>query len=274
MSKFVPNSFQLPNALIDEVMAELSPVAFCVLCIIVRKTKGWGKESDAISLSQFTKLTNKSRNTIISALKEVENLEFITVKKTENKTSIYCFGWFNNCTSSKNALVQKMNQCSSEIEPETSSKIEHTKDQYKNTYQNTNNTVPESRSKARKNTKTKPQSFKDFFEAYPPNKKGGSDKTAWKKAQREKLTDEDFQLMLEDVLKRTELMPSWYAKYALRITGYIEEKIWLTPITPEVQHGTRQSNHSQDPFANTRREREQRRGITDDRDESSIVSTQ
>lgn len=274
MSKFVPNSFQLPNALIDEVMAELSPVAFCVLCIIVRKTKGWGKESDAISLSQFEALTGKSRKTIISALKEIENLPFVDVKKGENKTSIYCFSWCKNYTSGETTLVEKLHQSSGKTPPVASGKTPHTKYQYKNTYQNTNNTVPESRSKARKNTKTKPQSFKDFFEAYPPNKKGGTDQTAWKKAQREKLTDEDFQLMLEDVLKRTELMPSWYAKYALRITGYIEEKIWLTPITPEAQHANRQSNHSQDPFANTRREREQRRGITDDRDDRSIVSTQ
>lgn len=80
----------------------------------------------------------------------------------------------------------------------------------------------------------KPESWKLFFATYPANKKGGTDASAWKAAKREGLTEEDFKLMLDDVINRAKLMPSWATTYAQGIARYISDKIWLTPITPEV----------------------------------------
>lgn len=79
----------------------------------------------------------------------------------------------------------------------------------------------------------KPAVWKEFFKAYPEGKKGGVDTLAWKAAQSEKLTVKDFELMLEDVIRRGNLMPSWRKQYAQGVTRYIRERIWLTPITPE-----------------------------------------
>jgi hypothetical protein len=86
---------------------------------------------------------------------------------------------------------------------------------------------------------TKPDSFKQFFKMYPPNKKGGTDATAWKKAKTLGFTDNEFNLMIDDIEKRKALMPSWYSTYAIGITKYLEERIWLTPITPEKQECNR-----------------------------------
>jgi hypothetical protein len=87
----------------------------------------------------------------------------------------------------------------------------------------------------------KPESWKLFFGTYPANKKGGTDTSAWKAALREGLTEDDFVLMLDDVVDRARLMPSWATTYAQGITRYIADRIWLTPITPEVKNAA-QSN--------------------------------
>ena len=79
----------------------------------------------------------------------------------------------------------------------------------------------------------KPDVWKEFFKAYPEGKKGGVDTSAWKAAKSEGLEEPDFAAMLEDVIQRGNLMPSWRKTYAQGIVKYIRERIWLTPITPE-----------------------------------------
>ena len=44
MSKFVPNSFQLTNAFVDEAMNKISDASVKIYLLIVRKTRGWGRE--------------------------------------------------------------------------------------------------------------------------------------------------------------------------------------------------------------------------------------
>jgi hypothetical protein len=87
--------------------------------------------------------------------------------------------------------------------------------------------------KKTKTKKSKPDSWKKFFDAYPENKKGGTDASAWKAAQREGLEENDFEIMRTDVLARKRASPRWYTTYALGITRYISERYWLTPIVPD-----------------------------------------
>lgn len=54
MSKFIPNSFQVPNTYLDEYMAFLTPEEWKVLCYAMRRIFGFQKRQDRISLSQFT----------------------------------------------------------------------------------------------------------------------------------------------------------------------------------------------------------------------------
>ena len=83
MSKYIANAFQIPNAVVDDLMSRLSPNAFKCYVLIVRKTTGWGKSTDKISISQFQAIAGiKKRDTVISALAELEKLNLILpVKK-------------------------------------------------------------------------------------------------------------------------------------------------------------------------------------------------
>src|SRR6516225_8207638 len=49
----IPNSTQVPDVILDQWMAELSGAEFKVLLYIARRTYGFGKESDNISLTQL-----------------------------------------------------------------------------------------------------------------------------------------------------------------------------------------------------------------------------
>lgn len=69
---------KLSNHLFDYVMPTLSPTAWMVLCFIVRKTTGWRKESDRLSMGDIKKGTGiKSDNTVIKAVSELEERQFI-----------------------------------------------------------------------------------------------------------------------------------------------------------------------------------------------------
>ena len=72
------NFFQVPNFLWDR--DDLDVYERVVLTHIIRKTIGWGKSSDGISLSQFQKTLGISKNSVIKALKKLTEKNII--KKT------------------------------------------------------------------------------------------------------------------------------------------------------------------------------------------------
>jgi phage replication O-like protein O len=63
-SKIIPNSYQSPNWLVDDVMRYLSGNEVKCLNVVCRKTFGWHKRSDRIAKSQLVDLTGMSENTI------------------------------------------------------------------------------------------------------------------------------------------------------------------------------------------------------------------
>lgn len=90
MSKFLPNSFQIPNALIDELIADISPNALKCYLVIVRKTVGWSKEWDFIPTTQLMEFTGiKKKQTVYSAIAELEELGLIEALKETGKTTKY-----------------------------------------------------------------------------------------------------------------------------------------------------------------------------------------
>lgn len=92
----VPNSTAIPNFLLDFVIPQLpGPEAKCLL-YICRRTFGFGKQADRISLSQFVEGvrrrnagktldfgTGLSRPAVVAALKSLEALGLIAVNKVE-----------------------------------------------------------------------------------------------------------------------------------------------------------------------------------------------
>lgn len=90
IERFIPNSFQISNAFVDEMMGELSGNAVKCYLIIVRKTRGWGKESDAIAISQFIdgkKL--KDERTVKAALDELLAAGVVGKMDFKGRPSVY-----------------------------------------------------------------------------------------------------------------------------------------------------------------------------------------
>jgi len=63
-----PNFTQTPNDLFDEWLPKLGEVELKVLLVIMRKTFGWHRKKDKISISTFQNLTGSNRTNICTAL--------------------------------------------------------------------------------------------------------------------------------------------------------------------------------------------------------------
>ncbi|ENW95758.1 replication protein [Acinetobacter sp. NIPH 298] len=89
MSKFVPNSFQIANAFVDDAMYKISDASVKIYLLIIRKTRGWTKESDALSLRQLESLSLKSRPTVIKCLNELEEVGLIKKHQQSKYGNVY-----------------------------------------------------------------------------------------------------------------------------------------------------------------------------------------
>jgi hypothetical protein len=66
------------NSVFDVMMPELPPNAFKVLCFVIRKTRGWKKDSDQLSYTQIAAGTGiKSPSTLREALKSLGERGYI-----------------------------------------------------------------------------------------------------------------------------------------------------------------------------------------------------
>ena len=80
---FIP----IPNSIFDKYLGELTSSEFSVLMAIIRKTWGWNKTEDRISVSQISSMTNYSKPTIIKSLSSLEKIGIISTKKRHNRTT-------------------------------------------------------------------------------------------------------------------------------------------------------------------------------------------
>lgn len=86
MSKFIPNSFQVPNAFVDEFLERISGNATKCYLVVARKTTGWQKVSDRISTDQFMKICGiKDVKTAYKALSELADVKLINVFKKQGE---------------------------------------------------------------------------------------------------------------------------------------------------------------------------------------------
>lgn len=90
MSNWIPNSFQLPNSLVDDkYLVELKGSPLAMYIFIVRKTRGWQKECDNISLSQFEEFTGYGKDAVLTGVNKLVELGLVKRVSYENKTSFY-----------------------------------------------------------------------------------------------------------------------------------------------------------------------------------------
>jgi phage replication O-like protein O len=74
-----PNFTQAPNELFDEWLPKLKLVELRVIMVLIRKTFGWHKIRDRISLTQLEKATGSHRSDILTATKRL--IEIGLIKK-------------------------------------------------------------------------------------------------------------------------------------------------------------------------------------------------
>lgn len=88
--RYIPNSFQIANAVVDDYLSRMSGSAWKCYGIIVRKTTGWQKEMDYIPVAQFKTITGiKKDDTVTDALKELEELGLIISIKRQGQVTGY-----------------------------------------------------------------------------------------------------------------------------------------------------------------------------------------
>lgn len=88
--KYIPNSFQIANAVVDDFLCLMSGSAWKCYAVIVRKTTGWQKEMDYIPVAQFKTLAGiKKDETVTDALKELEALGLIISIKQQGQVTGY-----------------------------------------------------------------------------------------------------------------------------------------------------------------------------------------
>ncbi len=74
----------IPHELAEELMKiNITPYQYRVLWLIWRKTYGWHKDNDFISLTQFEDHTNLDRRNIARTIKNLERLNIIKVEREE-----------------------------------------------------------------------------------------------------------------------------------------------------------------------------------------------
>ena len=76
------NYTKFPNDILDALIAyHLSGSYVAVVLYIVRKVNGWGKPSDAISVSKMAKQLGYSRRWIIGVVSDLEKMSILSVER-------------------------------------------------------------------------------------------------------------------------------------------------------------------------------------------------
>ena len=165
MSKFIPNAFQIPNSVIDELLAKLTCAELKCYLFVVRKTKGWNKESDSISVSQFMEVTGLSNRSVITACESLVEMGLLERSGGERKLNTYSVKAFDFSESGEKSSSVKSGENFSDSGEKSSSdlvKKVHTQNNNKNTIQNTNTNLTVSNAHARKTSKSAVEILEQF----------------------------------------------------------------------------------------------------------------
>jgi len=148
MSKFIPNAFQIPNSVIDELLAKLTCAELKCYLFVVRKTKGWNKEFDNISVSQFMEVTGLSNRSVITACESLVEMGLLERSGGERKLNTYSVKAFEISQTGEKSSSDETGEKTSPTgenfsqtgEKSSSDEVKkvHTQNNNKNTIQNNN----------------------------------------------------------------------------------------------------------------------------------------
>lgn len=158
MADFIVNSFQLPNSVIDELLADLTGAELKCYLYVLRKTKGWNKEEDTISVSQFMKVTGLSNRKVIDACERLVELGLLEQKIGSNKIKVFSVKDYKTSSSEESSLVKKVHSGGEESSLSVVKKVHTQNNNLNNTTKNNNTSSSEKdfqpRAKAKKNVFT------------------------------------------------------------------------------------------------------------------------
>lgn len=90
MTNFISNAFMLPNDLIDKgYMAKMKGAALACYLFIVRKTRGWNKSDDNISISQLAEATGYGKDAVLAGINVLIEMEIVEKISYQNRPSNY-----------------------------------------------------------------------------------------------------------------------------------------------------------------------------------------
>lgn len=90
MSNFISNAFMMPNDLIDKgYMAKMKGAALPCYLFIVRKTRGWNKANDNISISQLVDATGYKKDAVLSGIDQLISMGIVEKIAFQNRPSRY-----------------------------------------------------------------------------------------------------------------------------------------------------------------------------------------
>lgn len=124
----LPNYTQTPNAFFDEIMRDLNESELKVFLAITRKTFGWKKSRDRISLSQIVEMTGLSKPSVLSGIKGLVNKDLILFFQSQSGNEF-------EVKVGEPELVKQVDQASKATLPELVKQVDTQKKPSKETIQ-------------------------------------------------------------------------------------------------------------------------------------------
>lgn len=97
---------QLPNTFIDNHVKNLTGSQIQIFLVVLRKTKGFHKDFDSISITQFQNITGLSNKSVAKSIKVLEEKDLIIVKRTKGKTNKYAVNYSQMNSENAAAYVE------------------------------------------------------------------------------------------------------------------------------------------------------------------------
>ena len=128
MAYTVPNHTQTPNELFDEHMKLMNGSELKIVLAICRKTFGWHKEQDQISLSQMMEMTGLKRPAVIAGIQSAMSRGIVARRQIGRS-----FEYALILTDGKKILPSDSNKKIPSVKGGNGKKMLHTKEKKRNT---------------------------------------------------------------------------------------------------------------------------------------------
>lgn len=113
---------QLSHSVVDDIMPIVSPAEFKIIIFVLRKTRGWQKALDALSIGQIQDGTGLSKPTITNAITRLVSEGYmVKVDGSGTQPNQYGLNEFAEIPSSKNSLQQENSSSKNSLPLESSS---------------------------------------------------------------------------------------------------------------------------------------------------------